>query len=656
MKRLGAEFRKPLFWVILAVFLAGVYLHYSQYLPLSVSGLSSFLGLEHHSIERILFLVVIILGAVVSGMTVGLGYLVLSVVAMLPQLFLSPNSGADNIFEVVLVIVTGLGFNLWLEEHRREVGRREQALLKLEAVQREVQEHIKTVRQNEKRLAVLHSVTAAINQFSNLDSILSTAVDKVKEAVDVDSVLIYLTNARNELKLRQYSGISEEFSHKVDHLKVGEGFNGGVALTGKPAMIENSSNDPRLSREVVKKELIGSQFIVPLTAQEKVVGTLCALSRSVKYFTRDEEQLLILIGSELGVAVERSALTEEKDRVGRRFKELFEKAHDAIWVQDLNGKILDANQAMAEFTGYNLKSIIGGEVANGLTPEALELAREVRRKLLSGIPVEQPYEQKVIRDDGTEATIMLTTSLIKEEGKPAYFQHISRDVTREKKLTENLRLYAQQITQAQEEERKRIARELHDESIQTLVILSRHIDELISAQSKRSKMIRPLEEVRGEVDNIIAQVRRFTQDLRPPTLDYLGLIPAVRELTSQLEHQSSIKTELKTNGVEKHFTPEDEMLIYRIIQESLSNVWKHSGAMTAMVSINFGKEDTTIEIRDDGKGFVIGEDMRFVQSGKIGLAGMLERADLLGANLSVQSNVGRGTLVTLLVPDERWKK
>ena len=657
MKRHGAELRKPFFWVILAVFLAGVFLHYSQYLPLPVSNIGSFLGLERYSIVRILFLVVIILGGVLSGLTIGLVYLVLTTVAMLPILFLSPGSGANDIFEVILVIAAGLGFNLWFAERRREKGKQEQALLKLEAVQHEVQEHIETVRENEKRIAVLHSITTAINQFSNLDSILSTAADKVMEAVDVDGVLIYLINdTKKEVELKQYRGISEEFSHKVDYLKVEDSFNGGMALTRHSPMIENSSNSPGLSSEATNNEVIVSQFIVPLKAQEKIVGTLCVLSHSVKDFNRDEEQLLTLIGAELGLAVERAALNDEKERAGKRFKELFEKAHDAIWLQDLDGKILDANQAMADFTGYRRERLIGGDVIRSLSPEALELAREVRRKLLAGISVEQPYEQKITRRDGTEATIMLTTSLIKEEGKPVVFQHISRDVTREKKLAENLRLYAQQITRAQEDERKRIARELHDDSIQALIILSRGIDELISIQSKRSKVIRPLEDVRAEVDKIISQVRRFTQDLRPPTLDYLGLIPAVRELISQFEHQSNIKTELKIIGEEKHFAPEAEMLVYRIVQEALNNVWRHSAAIMVSVSIDFGKDGTTIEIKDDGKGFVIGEDLRFVEAGKIGLAGMQERADLLGGNLSIQSNVGRGTLVTLLVPYERWKK
>lgn len=286
----------------------------------------------------------------------------------------------------------------------------------------------------------------------------------------------------------------------------------------------------------------------------------------------------------------------------------------------------------------------------------MELAREVRYKLLNGINIVQPYEQRITRRDGSEAVVMMTTTVIKDAGKPVVFQNISRDVTREKKLAENLRLYAQQITRTQEDERKRIARDLHDDSIQALIILSRNIDELISAQPKRSKIAGSLEDLREEVDKIISQIRRFTQDLRPPTLDYLGLMQAVRELITQFEHQSGVKADLKTVGMEIKFAPEAEMLIYRIIQEALNNVWRHSAALNAQISLDFGPESMTILVKDDGKGFVIGEDLRFVEAGKIGLAGMQERADLLGGNLSIQSNVGRGTLVTLLVPYDRWKK
>jgi signal transduction histidine kinase len=250
---------------------------------------------------------------------------------------------------------------------------------------------------------------------------------------------------------------------------------------------------------------------------------------------------------------------------------------------------------------------------------------------------------------------MLTTSILMDESGKPIFQNIARDVTRERRLAENLRLYARQITHAHEEERKRIARELHDDSIQALSILSRRVDELISAQSRRSKIIKPLEEVRAEIDNVLARIRLFAQDLRPPTLDYLGLIPAVRELLTQVGQQTGIQADLSIEGEGRHFMPEDELLIYRIIQEALRNVWRHASAKQVHVAIRFNARSATVDVTDDGKGFVIGEDLRFVQAGKIGLAGMQERADLLGGTLSIQSKPGQGTTVNLVVPGDRWK-
>jgi two-component system sensor histidine kinase DegS len=657
MKRLTIEVKKPLFWVILFCFLAGTFLYYSEFLLLSGDSVSSLLGMERHSIERLLFLAIVMLSGIVQGVKAGFVYLALTILVMVPRLFLTTNFLSDAIFETIVVTVAGGSFNWWFKSHRHEVNQHKQTLLKLESIRQELQSHIEIIRENEKRLSVLHSINTTINELANLNDILNIIPGKIMEGVNVDGVLIFLINKSTDmLELKQYRGVSDELIRKGDRMKIGEGFNGWVAQTGKPAFIENSIQDTRLSLEVVKQEGIVSQYIVPLIAREKVVGTLCCISHSIKTFSKEEQQLLILIGSELGVALERVSLTEEKERVGQRFKELFEKAHDAIWMQDFDGKILTANEAAAEFTGYDLSEIIGANVTRFLSSDGLELARRVRRNLLSSTPIEQPYEQKVNRKDGTVATIMLTTSLTLDDGGAPLFQHISRDVTRERRLSENLRLYTQQITRAHEEERKRIARELHDDSIQALIILSRRVDELVSTQPKRARIAHTLSEVREEIDNILSRIRLFTQDLRPPTLDYLGLVPAVRELVSQAGQQAGIISDLNIYGEEHHFTPEDQLLIYRIIQESLRNVWRHAKAKEAHVSIHFDSRNTVVEIEDDGSGFVIGENLRFVKAGKIGLAGMQERADLLEGNLNIQSRPGQGTKVMLTIIHEERKK
>ena len=157
---------------------------------------------------------------------------------------------------------------LSLNIHLADADRR-QAQVKIEEVQQELQEYIKTVQENEKRLAVLHSVTTAINQFSNLDSILSTAADKVMEAVNIDGVLIYLIdNDKNELELKQYRGISKEFSHQIDHLQAEEFLKGSMTISGQTKQGDDSSDDRILVAKIGKNEVIVSQFIVPLTAQE----------------------------------------------------------------------------------------------------------------------------------------------------------------------------------------------------------------------------------------------------------------------------------------------------------------------------------------------------------------------------------------------------
>ncbi len=127
------------------------------------------------------------------------------------------------------------------------------------------------------------------------------------------------------------------------------------------------------------------------------------------------------------------ALASEK-----RHREIFENAHDAIWVHDLEGNIITANKASGELTGYSLKEAHNMNVRNFLTEESLALAGKVRQHLFEGEEVEQPYEQRIIRRDGTEAFVKLSTTIVTENGKPTGFQNIARDVTKEKEMQDKL--------------------------------------------------------------------------------------------------------------------------------------------------------------------------------------------------------------------------
>jgi signal transduction histidine kinase len=219
-------------------------------------------------------------------------------------------------------------------------------------------------------------------------------------------------------------------------------------------------------------------------------------------------------------------------------------------------------------------------------------------------------------------------------------------------LYENMRFYARQITQAQESERKRIARELHDDTIQSLVGLSRQLEALAISDGPLSdegaERIQELQQATGEV---IKRVRRFSQDLRPSILDDLGLLPTLEELTADLNHQDGLHAEFRVKGEERRLSSEMELTLFRIVQEALNNVRRHAEATHVVTTVELSDSVVTVKIEDDGKGFnppTLTDHP--TTTGKLGLIGMHERARLLGGSLSVNSVPGEGTRVVVNVP------
>jgi two-component system sensor histidine kinase DegS len=220
-------------------------------------------------------------------------------------------------------------------------------------------------------------------------------------------------------------------------------------------------------------------------------------------------------------------------------------------------------------------------------------------------------------------------------------------------MRESLTYYLQQAIRSQEEERRRIARELHDETAQDLAALSRQIDTITSkgARLLSSKDVALLEELHQQADRALEGVRRFSQDLRPSILDDLGLVPALEWLASDLEQHFRIKVNFEVKGQVNRFAPEVELVLFRIAQEALRNIWKHSGASQAWIGLECLDGNTVLTIGDNGKGFKTPEKVaELAPAGKLGLVGMQERARLVGAHLTVMSEPSEGTIITVELP------
>jgi len=336
----------------------------------------------------------------------------------------------------------------------------------------------------------------------------------------------------------------------------------------------------------------------------------------------------------------------------QKYHYLFENASDAIWVQDVNGIFVDGNRAWEKLTGFSVEEVKGVHLAKFLSDDSLALAREVRNKLVSGEEFEQPYEQQFYVKGGLTKTVKMSTNAVMSGGRITGFEHVARDVTQEKQQQENVRAYIQQITRAQEEERKRIARDLHDDVSPDILILIQQLDNLTSAQRMKLTTIREsLEEVRRQAVKALEGLRATAQGLRPRVIDDLGLVAALEWIAEDLEKDQKIQTKVETRDMERAIPPETQILLFRIAQEALNNIRKHAKASNVIIRVEGGGNNIMMTVTDDGQGFEApGKIEGMVSAGRLGLMGMHERARLLNGKLQIKSAPGKGTEITVRLP------
>lgn len=630
---LAKTIRRAGFWIIVALFVLITIPHYAEALehPAFIARLMTSLNLTHHSFERILYLAPIAWAGFLFGLRGAIITSLATLACMLPRAFFISLRPLEAIFESSAVFIIGNVIAVTFNTLRRE---REQRI----------------------QLAAVNRISSVVAQSLELNQILKSSIENVMAVMKADAVLVFLVNEENELTLAAHGGVSDEFANGVDRLKLGEGFNGMVAKTGEPMFVEDASRDPRLTRAAVTEHEIHSEIIVPLWVKEKVGGTLCVAMHSRRWFQPGEIRLLTAIGNQIGVAVENAHLYQKQLEIAvqlraseERYRELFENAHDAIWLHDLQNNVVAANRFFVGLTGYTLEELRGIGATALITEDCIGSVEETEDRLLRGESTGNLMEVTMVREDGTEVPVQLSTNPVFSNGQIAGFQHIARDVSHEKQMQENLRFYFQQATLAQEEERKRISRELHDETIQSLVVLSRQLDALASSGKDLSEDTRfGLDELQRQADIIMQGLRRLSQDLRPAALDRLGLLAALKWLASDVEETSGVVTRVNVFGKERRLPDEVETALFRIVQEALRNVWRHAAATEAEVLVEFVEGRIRIVIKDNGKGFILPDMVGdLARDGKLGLLGMRERAQLIGGNLMVQSQPGEGSSVTV---------
>jgi len=220
-----------------------------------------------------------------------------------------------------------------------------------------------------------------------------------------------------------------------------------------------------------------------------------------------------------------------------------------------------------------------------------------------------------------------------------------------RQLQDDLRLLSRRILSTQEEERKRISRELHDIVAQTLTSINVHLATLkLETTQHAGGMKRNITRTQKLVERSVDKVHRFARELRPAVLDDLGLIPALRSCMEQCAKESGLRVSMTACAKVEELNADRRTVLYRIAQEALTNVARHARAGTVSVHIRELPNAINMQIHDDGRSFDVERLLNAKKSKRMGLLGMRERAEMVGGTFEIESAPGHGTTVTARIP------
>jgi len=522
---------------------------------------------------------------------------------------------------------------------------------------------------------ILRDANIALTQNLSLERVLETLLDYLVRLVPYDSANVMLcdTEWRTVVSaLRRYEGYQNVQNTRAI---VFDGQKNPllrrIYTTKQSLIVPDTSNEPgwefRSGADHVR-----NWMGVPLVTSGKVIGLYSVDKAEPDFFKPEHARLAETLAAHAATAIRNAQLFEQSQRYvaeleeriaerkraevalresEERYRELFENAKDAIYVHDLEGTYLSVNRAAETLSGYPRDEILGHNFKEFVAPEHAKYGRgSFWRKLAQ--QDETTYEIDVIAKDGRRVPIEVSSRAIYENGTLVAIQGMARDITERKRAQDALQMFSRQLIEAQEEERRRIARELHDQigQILTVVKMNLHAVQQVCQGSEAGPYVKDNIEA---VDEALRLVRDLSVELRPPILDDLGLTTALHWYVDRYTKRTGLTVDVVIDLPDENerFSREFETACFRIAQEALTNVVRHARATHVVVRLTRNRELLLLTVKDNGAGFDVKRlRKRAPRVSTLGLISMQERAHAAGGGVEIESSPAGGTEVRFSLP------
>jgi signal transduction histidine kinase len=537
----------------------------------------------------------------------------------------------------------------------------------------------------EGRLRALFAAGLAVTSELSLDALLKRIVEAAAELTGARYAALGVIDA-NGSELEQFitHGIADDLRAEIGDPPRGRGILGVLIRDAKPLRLHDIAEDPRSVGFPPGHPPMRSFLGVPILLRGVAYGNLYLTEKEGgDEFTDEDVELVTLLAGQAAVAIENARLYEASTRWSRQLQSLNEVGTALATETDLD-KLLDlivrrlrellearvvALALPSGSTDLRFAAVAGADDLLGTTISRSEsksgavLHRRRSERIDSVIDdpeVHQEVSRRLAARTGMWVPLIGREQAIgvleihDKEGPDARFTHddfrlaeaFAMRAAVAVELSQRVaRDAVRRVVQAQELERSRLARELHDETGQALtsILLGlKPLEEALAEHPARAALV----ELREHVVNALQDVRRLAVELRPAVLDDYGLVPALERLIDAFGEQSNVRVDFHSALGETRLPSEVETALYRVVQESLTNIVKHANA--TRISVTLARRETGVAavIEDDGAGF----EPRTVREGGVGLLGMRERLALIDGRLEIESRPGAGTTIVAEVP------